>query len=385
MMISMKTNLPVAKAEIIAREFGDQEFIQAIDNAKKMGLANVDILTTEYGGEGEIAVQRPRTIMVAWKPRRWERERISVPEGTECEDIHMTFVYLGDIDSFTPEQQRLIVGVVTEVAQSRRQIEGQINTFGRFTTPNSDGMTPLWVSGDFPGLRELHDDLVTALKDAGITWEEKFPDWRPHITVGYIEEDDAMPMVSVKPYTTIVDNLTVYVGGIEYRIDLDGPAWGPTDDDGPYFDGEYEGTLYQPVLKDARQPVLNDEKRYTYGPWYVPDSIDLHKEWATRDTVQEALWKYVDSGDRDIRLQHNTDIVAGRWVELATFPFPVSIPVVDEAGVLQKHTYPAGTPFMGTIWEPWAWELVKADKIRGYSIGGTAKRIEVDMPGPPEA
>jgi hypothetical protein len=43
---------------------------------------------------------------------------------------------------------------------------------------------------------------------------------------------------------------------------------------------------------------------------------------------------------------------------------------------MMKHTYPAGTPFMGVIWEEWAWPLVKSGELRGLSIGGTAQRIE---------
>jgi hypothetical protein len=35
---------------------------------------------------------------------------------------------------------------------------------------------------------------------------------------------------------------------------------------------------------------------------------------------------------------------------------------------------------MGVVWEPWAWDLVKAGKLRGYSIGGMAQRMEADLP-----
>jgi hypothetical protein len=35
---------------------------------------------------------------------------------------------------------------------------------------------------------------------------------------------------------------------------------------------------------------------------------------------------------------------------------------------------------MGVQWEPWAWELVKKGKLTGYSIGGKAERMLVDLP-----
>ena len=117
----------------------------------------------------------------------------------------------------------------------------------------------------------------------------------------------------------------------------------------------------------------NEEKRYTFAPWYVPDSLDAHGEWTDKDEVQQAFWRYLARNDRDIRLQHNMDIVAGKWVEGATWPYPVTIPVKHPEGD-REYTFPAGTPFLGVVWEPWAWEMIKSGEIRGLSIGGTGKR-----------
>ena len=123
--------------------------------------------------------------------------------------------------------------------------------------------------------------------------------------------------------------------------------------------------------------------RYTLGPWYVPYSSDAHGEWTDPAELQQALWGYVRSGDRDIRLQHNVDIVAGEWVEAMTWPYETSLPMVQAGtGAVSNVKFPAGTVFLGVIWKPWAWELVKQGKIGGYSMGGTGAGIEVDMPEP---
>ena len=123
-----------------------------------------------------------------------------------------------------------------------------------------------------------------------------------------------------------------------------------------------------------------DEKRFTLGPWYIPDQQDAHGEWTDTKELQNALWNYVKAGDRRIRLQHNKDVVAGEWVEAMTWPYPVTVPVTKVDGTTEDVTYPAGTVFMGTQWEPWAWELVKKGKLTGYSIGGKAERMLVDLP-----
>jgi len=122
----------------------------------------------------------------------------------------------------------------------------------------------------------------------------------------------------------------------------------------------------------------DEELRYTFSPWYVPDVLDAHSEWTDKREVQQAFWNYLSQDNRDIRLQHNMDIVAGEWVEGATWPFEVTVPVKHPDGDTQ-YTFPAGTPFLGIIWEPWAWELIKSGDIRGLSIGGTAKRLETEL------
>jgi hypothetical protein len=124
-----------------------------------------------------------------------------------------------------------------------------------------------------------------------------------------------------------------------------------------------------------------DERRFTLGPWYVPNSKDAHGEWTDPDELQAGLWNYVRNSDRRIRLQHNVDVVAGEWLEALTWPFPVDVEMADpETGKTKKMEFPAGTVFMGVQWEPWAWEMVKAGKIKGYSMGGQGQRVMVDLP-----
>lgn len=121
------------------------------------------------------------------------------------------------------------------------------------------------------------------------------------------------------------------------------------------------------------------EKRYTLGAMYIPDKLDAHGEWTDSNELQRAVWDYVRSNDRRIRLQHNRDIVAGEWVEVMAFPYELTVPITTTTGVVTQHTYPANTVFLGVIWEPWAWEKIRKGEILGYSIGGKAERLYVDM------
>jgi hypothetical protein len=122
-----------------------------------------------------------------------------------------------------------------------------------------------------------------------------------------------------------------------------------------------------------------DEKRFTLGPMYIPNTMDAHNEWTDETELQQAVWKYVQSGDRRIRLQHNRDVVAGEWVEIMTLPYQTQVPMLKADGTTQPVNFPQNTVFLGVIWDDWAWDKIKKGEIRGYSIGGRAERMYVDL------
>lgn len=122
-----------------------------------------------------------------------------------------------------------------------------------------------------------------------------------------------------------------------------------------------------------------DERKFTLGPMYIPYTMDAHNEWTDDEELQQAVWKYVQSGDRRIRLQHNRDVVAGEWVEIMTFPYETEVSMMKSNGGEEQRKFPKNTVFLGVIWEDWAWDKIKKGEIRGYSIGGRAERMFVDL------
>lgn len=175
-------------------------------------------------------------------------------------------------------------------------------------------------------------------------------------------------MVQITEPHVIVHNL------IEEELELRGVA-------PPYLLGDVEDKLelVNNAMSGAMPLAKQVEHRYTLGPVYVPDVEDAHGEFTDSSTLQKALWDWVRKGDRRIFIQHSEN-VAGEMVEALTWPFPIEADLeVPNQGVT-KQVFPPDTPFLGVVWEPWAWELVKAGELRGYSIGGKARRVEADLP-----
>lgn len=135
------------------------------------------------------------------------------------------------------------------------------------------------------------------------------------------------------------------------------------------------------LSKDSSFLRKQAARRFTLGPLYVPDFMDAHGEWTDSEELQQAVWEWVRGGDRTIYLQHDRDVKAGEWVEVMTMPQPWTVDMLDGAGnAIGKITYPAGTVFLGVIWDEKPWQDIVAGRLRGYSIGGFSDRVLADLP-----
>ncbi len=146
---------------------------------------------------------------------------------------------------------------------------------------------------------------------------------------------------------------------------------------GPITDDDVQGG----ELEKARFLRKEAHKRFTLGPLYVPDFMDAHGEWTDSDELQQAVWKWVQGGDRTIYLQHDRKVRAGEWVEVMTMPQPWTVDMMNGQGEsIGKITYPKGTVFLGVIWDEGPWRQILNGELRGYSIGGFSDRVLADLP-----
>jgi hypothetical protein len=157
-----------------------------------------------------------------------------------------------------------------------------------------------------------------------------------------------------EPITRCVSDLTAVVGPYAYEASL------PSDGRG--------------IAKSV------DEKRFSLAPMYVPGRLDSQGDWSDADELQQAVWKF-SRGDKLIALQHRPeDGPVGEAVEMMTIPWIHTVPMIKADGTSEDVTFPAGTPWLGVIWDEKTWPLVKSGAVRGYSIGGRATLLNADIP-----
>ena len=116
-----------------------------------------------------------------------------------------------------------------------------------------------------------------------------------------------------------------------------------------------------------------DERRYTLSVAYPADRADVavaqdgHRDFASKAAVEEAAWNYLRNGGKVGLMHADGTEGAGERVESYIWPGP---DWTTGSGYVVKQ----GDWMLGVIWEPEAWELIKAGKIGGVSMQGSARR-----------
>jgi hypothetical protein len=122
--------------------------------------------------------------------------------------------------------------------------------------------------------------------------------------------------------------------------------------------------------------------RYTLMPVYAPDRQDAHGEWVSKSELHRSFVDFLgqtakSATPRRVNLQHNEitpGMTIGRWEEAIIVPHDHTIKLTKGADATRTLTMPAGSAYMGVVWDADAFEKVRTGVIGGLSVGGRAIR-----------
>lgn len=297
-------------------------------------------------------------------------DRIAIEGGEPPERMHITLAYIGPDVELAPRDRQKIVNIAYQLAQSESPIDVSLDNTGWFL--NHDEAV-YYAKVESPELEDFRQTLVAALDQNGVEYSKDHANYTPHVTLKYIKKGEQLPKTMPIKERFMAGALEATFSQKAYPI-----AFGlqPNKE-------SVTKTYYAQIVKAAT------EKRFTFGVVYKASEhlgkpeTDAHNEFATADELQEALWDYVKSGDRKIYIQHGSIKSlgykdAGEWVEIVAWPLQVKCDLHLPNASVKETIIPANSIWMGVLWSPWAWDLVKAGKIRGYSFGGMAGRVNMD-------
>lgn len=326
----------------------------------------------------------PTGAMVAFFPDLSVAQALALEGGEAVQDLHVTLAYLGPNAAMLDRER--VEAALAAVTSGLGSITGNVSGLGRFTPEVPGGMGspgdtawPLYASVDSAALPAFRQRLIAALQAHGVQPVLNHG-FSPHITLAMVEAADEEAAGEI---------LAGGIPSIPLRFDRVTLAWGAERKDFPL-------TGMTRAVKAHAGPVIKADApaRYTFAPWYpatpaeraanpLPSDLDAHGEFATAADLQKAVWSYMDSGNRDLHLQHPTnpsaDTVIGRWVELVSWPQQATFDLSLPTGETVTKTFAPGTVYMGAIWNDAGWALVQAGRIRGYSLGGSARRVNVEV------
>jgi 2'-5' RNA ligase len=283
-------------------------------------------------------------------------EPLAIKGGENHEDFHVTLAY-GHFDKGDRDDEDIERCVSYAVDQVKVGIPDTIkfDAMGRFpASKSSDGKDVIYAQVAAGQLEESHDYLLSILKEKGIELEDTFPEYKPHMTLAYIEPGAEFELKKLDASGTVTKVMI-------------GHGWEST------HENNYT------IAK------MDDDKRLVFG-WasisFTADGEqleDLQHDIIDPEDLEEAVYEYV-LHFRDTGEEHRPHLrKKGKLVESCVFTAEK-----QKAMGLPEGILPVGWWIGFKIEDDEAWEKVKNGTYRMFSIEGKAQRVPVEKAAPAE-
>lgn len=281
-------------------------------------------------------------------------DSLAIDGGEDTEDFHITLAY-GHFDTNGHDEDDTSVRVQHAIDDIRDLIPDDIrfDALGRFeASESSDGKDVIYAQVAAGQLEKVHDGLLKALKDHGIKLEGTFPEYKPHMTLAYIDPDEEYELHEIDATGTATKVMI-------------GHGWEST------HENDYT------IMK------TDDDKRLVFG--WASISItadgeqleDHQQDLIDPEDLEEAVYEYVlnfrDTGEEHIKSLRKK----GKLVESCVFTAEKQKAMGIPEGIL-----PIGWWIGFKIEDDDAWEKVKNGTYKMFSIEGKANRVPVEKSAP---
>ena len=338
-----------AKADIDPSVFSDKEHEEAIDAAYK---AFYDRVMAEPEPAKKSMEDGRAVLFVGLQVSG--ADALAIEGGEKPEDFHVTLAYGhfdGKDEDDTSARVQKAIDDIRDLIPDSLHFDAQ----GRFeASKSSDGKDVIYAQVAAGQLEKAHDGLLEALKKQGIELEGTFPEYKPHMTLAYIEHGADFELKDLDADGTVTKAMI-------------GHGWESTKENN------------YTVAK------MDDDKRLVFG--WASISItadgeqleDLQHDLINPEDLEEAVYEYV-LNFRDTGEEHRPHLrKKGKLVESCVFTTEKMKAMGLPEGIL-----PVGWWIGFKIEDDEAWEKVKNGTYRMFSIEGKAQRVPVEKAAPEE-
>jgi 2'-5' RNA ligase len=136
-------------------------------------------------------------------------EQFTVPGNREQRDrYHITVLYLGSEVSIDG------IAKATEAAYGVASRARPFQVSSRLVTsfPAGDDGVPIIAKIESPELMMFQAALKVAFKSSGVSFNDKYPEYKPHVTLAYSDAGTDMPDQPIPPISWTVSELVLWGG-----------------------------------------------------------------------------------------------------------------------------------------------------------------------------
>ena len=281
-------------------------------------------------------------------------DALAIEGGEKPEDFHVTLAYGhfdGKDEADTSARVQKAIDEIRDLIPDSLHFDAQ----GRFeASKSSDGKDVIYAQVAAGQLEKAHDGLLEALKKQGIELEGTFPEYKPHMTLAYIEKGADFELKDLDADGTVTKAMI-------------GHGWESTKENN------------YTVAK------MDDDKRLVFGWASISVTADgeqledLQHDLINPEDLEEAVYEYV-LNFRDTGEEHRPHLrKKGKLVESCVFTTEKMKAMGLPEGIL-----PVGWWIGFKIEDDEAWEKVKNGTYRMFSIEGKAQRVPVEKAAPEE-
>ena len=281
-------------------------------------------------------------------------DSLAIDDGEDPADFHITLAY-GHFDTNGHDEDDTSVRVQHAIDDIRDLIPDDIrfDALGRFkASKSSDGKDVIYAQVAAGQLEKLHEELLKALKNRGIKLEGTFPEYKPHMTLAYIEPEEEYELHEIDATGTATKVMI-------------GHGWESTK--------EHNYTIAK----------TDEDKRLVFGWASISFTVngeqleDHQKDMIDPEDLEEAVYDYV-LNFRDAGEEHIPSLrMKGKLVESCVFTEEKQRAMGIPPGIV-----PIGWWIGFKIEDDAAWEKVKNGTYRMFSIEGKANRVPIEKSAP---
>lgn len=330
-------------------------FNEWLDRAKKTPTRKSDTINSHEVTQTTKSMEDGRAVLFIGLQISGA-DSLAIDGGEDPKDFHVTLAY-GHFDTNGHDEDDISCRVQYAVDQVKVGIPDTIrfDAIGRFpASKSSDGKDVIYAQVAAGQLEESHNFLLSMLKEKGIELEDTFPEYKPHMTLAYIEPGAEFELKKID------------AAGTATKVMI-GHGWESTK--------EHNYTVAK----------MDDDKRLVFG-WasisFTADGEqleDLQHDIINPEDLEEAVYEYV-LNFRDTGEEHRPHLrKKGKLVESCVFTLEK-----QKAMGLPEGILPVGWWIGFKIEDDEAWEKVKNGTYRMFSIEGKAQRVPVEKAAPVE-